>query len=162
MNFCKKPETSETSKVFIRRKKVYVDRLTWAVQRDSCTLMVWNAYTEQYLPGFLWPIILLCLVLSPCLVYLIPPRCVCMHLLAKMDSSEKDYGWSLVKRPIYLLPHFHCSGRGGCSFPTSKRFSSTCQVSYNSVQPWHYLPGNSLRFHRWRVQSYNFKCKSQA
>ena len=160
MNFHKKLETNETSKVFIRRKKVYVDRLTWAVQRESCTIMVWKAYMEQYLLGFLWPIILLCLILSPCLVYLVALLYVCMHLLAKMDSSEKGYGWSLVKRPIYLLPHFHCRGRGGCSVPTSKQFSSTCQVSYNSVQSWHYLPGNSLRSHKWRVQSCNFKCQS--
>ena len=36
--------------------------------------------------------ILLCLVLSPYLVYLRVLACVRAHLLAKMDSSEEAYG----------------------------------------------------------------------
>ena len=44
-----------------------------------------------FLPGFLWPIILLCLVLSPYLVYLRVLPCVRMHLLAKMGSSKEEY-----------------------------------------------------------------------
>lgn len=37
---------------------------------------------------------------------------------------------------------------------TTKQFSSTSWVSYNSSQFQHYLPGENLRFHRFRVQSY--------
>ena len=51
-----------------------------------------NHLHGAFLPGFLWPIILLCLVLSPYLVYLrILPR-VRVRLLAKMNSSEEGYG----------------------------------------------------------------------
>ena len=45
-----------------------------------------------FLLGFLWPIILICLVHSPYLVYLRILPCVCMHVLAKMDSTTKAYG----------------------------------------------------------------------
>ena len=44
-----------------------------------------------FLPGFLWPINLLCLVLSPDLVYLGVPPCARVHLLAK---------WILAERPV--------------------------------------------------------------
>ena len=45
-----------------------------------------------FLPGFLWPVILLCLVLSPYLVYLRVLPCVYVHPLARMDSSEEACG----------------------------------------------------------------------
>ena len=51
-----------------------------------------NHLYEAFLPGFLWPILLLCLVLSPNLVYLRVLPCVRVHLLAKMDSTEEAYG----------------------------------------------------------------------
>ena len=51
-----------------------------------------NHFDGAFFPGFLWPIILLCLVLSPYLVYLRVLPCVHVHLLAKMDSSEEAYG----------------------------------------------------------------------
>ena len=146
--------------MFIRRKKVCVDRLTWAVQRERVVpswyeMLTWSNFfwvSFGQSSCFAWFWVHAWFILFLC--------CVCAHLSAKMYSSKKGYGWSLVKRPIYLLPHFHHSGRGGCSFPTFKQFSS--QVSYNSAQSWHYLPDNSLRSHKWRVQSYNFKCQSQA
>ena len=51
-----------------------------------------NHLYGAFLPGFLWPIILLCLALSLYLVYLrVLPR-VRTHPLAKMDSSEEVYG----------------------------------------------------------------------
>ena len=51
-----------------------------------------NHFYGAFLLGFLWPMILVCLVLSPCLVYLsILPR-MRAHLLVKMDSSEEAYG----------------------------------------------------------------------
>ena len=51
-----------------------------------------NHFYGAFLPGFLWLIILICLVLNPCLVYLRVLPCVRAHLLAKMDSSEEAYG----------------------------------------------------------------------
>ena len=52
-----------------------------------------NHVCGAFLPGFLWTVTLLCLVLSPYLVYLgILPR-VRAHLLAKMDSSEEACGY---------------------------------------------------------------------
>ena len=41
-----------------------------------------------FLLGFLWPIIMICLVRSPYLVHLRILLCVHTHLLAKMDPTE--------------------------------------------------------------------------
>ena len=92
-----KTESSETSKVFIRGKRgaVRVDRhmgrlrgrvLSRALVAVSITCM------GVLLLGFLWPIILICLVQSPHLIYLRILPCVCMHLLAKVDSTTMVYG----------------------------------------------------------------------
>ena len=51
-----------------------------------------NHLYGAFLLGFLWPIILLCLVLSSYLVYLRVLPCMRVHLLAKMDSSKEAYG----------------------------------------------------------------------
>ena len=51
-----------------------------------------NYFYGAFLPGFLWPIILLCLILNPYLVYFRVLPCVHMHLSAKVDSSEEVYG----------------------------------------------------------------------
>ena len=45
-----------------------------------------------FLSSVLWPIILLCLVLSAYLVYLRILPCVQTHLLTEMDSTEEAYG----------------------------------------------------------------------
>ena len=50
-----------------------------------------NHLHGAFLPGSLWPIILIFLVLSLYLVYLRILPCVCAHLLAKMDSGEETY-----------------------------------------------------------------------
>ena len=51
-----------------------------------------NYCYAAFLLGFLWAIILVCLVQSPYLVYLrIFPR-MHTHLLTKMDASEEAYG----------------------------------------------------------------------
>ena len=75
-----KIESSEKSKVFIRKKKYSTCRQTQ------------NHFNGAFPPGFLWPIILLCLVLSLYLVYfrILPSRRV--PLSAKMDSREEAYG----------------------------------------------------------------------
>ena len=49
----------------------------------------WSPLDHQGSP---WPIILICLVLSPYLVYLSVLPCVRVHLLAKMDANEEAYG----------------------------------------------------------------------
>ena len=46
-----------------------------------------------FLLGFLWPIILICLVLSLYLVYRRILPCVHERLSAKMDSTEEAYEW---------------------------------------------------------------------
>ena len=51
-----------------------------------------NHLHGAFLLGFLWPIILLCLVLSLYLVYFSVLPCVHAHVLAKMDSREEAYG----------------------------------------------------------------------
>ena len=51
-----------------------------------------NHFYGAFCLGFLWPIILLCMVLNPYLVYLRVLLCMCVRLLAKMVSSEEAYG----------------------------------------------------------------------
>ena len=51
-----------------------------------------NHLYEAFLLGFLWPIILICLVQSLYLVYFRILSCVCTQLLVKMDSTEEAYG----------------------------------------------------------------------
>ena len=60
---------------------------------------------------------------------------------------------------------------GEFTTPPSKQFLDPSCVSYNSAPFWHYLPGDSVRFHRLRVHFYktvphtnslpNFRCQSQ-
>ena len=52
---------------------------------------LWITY-GAFILGFLGPITLLCLALSPYLVYLQSLPCLCVHLLAKMNSSKDAYG----------------------------------------------------------------------
>ena len=66
-----------------------MDRFSERELRPHGTL---KHFYGAFLLGFLWPITLLCLVLSLYLVYLRVLPCVHMHLLAKMDSSEEAYG----------------------------------------------------------------------
>ena len=61
-------------------------------ERESRPRGCLNHFYGAFLPGFLWPVVLLCLVLSPYLVELRVLPCVRAHLLAKMDSSEEAYG----------------------------------------------------------------------
>ena len=65
-----------------------------------------------FLPVFLWPIILMCLVHSSYLVYLRILPCMCTHLLAKMGSTT--YGQNA---------HWHCS-----PFDLRGAFLCTCGV----------------------------------
>lgn len=63
--------------------------------RETFSLMVvWNTFIQHFFPGFFWPIILLCLVLVPYLVYLRILSDLCTHLCFKMV---------LVKRPMGRL-----------------------------------------------------------
>ena len=51
-----------------------------------------NYFYGAFLPGFLWPVILICLVQSPDLVYLRNLPCMPTHLLDMMDSTKEAYG----------------------------------------------------------------------
>lgn len=62
-------------------------------ERESCPSGSLNHFYGTFFHlGVLWPIILICLVLSPYLVNLRNFPCVCDHLLVKMDSKEEAYG----------------------------------------------------------------------
>ena len=82
--------------VFMRMKKsARVDRQEWT-QRESVRLHGSLNYFYGAFPlGFLWPVLLTCLVHSPYLVYLSILPCVHTRLLAKMYSTKEPYGYSL-------------------------------------------------------------------
>ena len=70
-----------------------MNRLTWVgSERQLHPHSGLYHFHGAFLLGFLWPVIFLCLVLSPYLVYLRILPCVHVYLLAKMDSSEEAYG----------------------------------------------------------------------
>ena len=86
---------SETSKVFIRRKKSkYGQTHRWAQRISPSWWFYYNHFYGHFFQVLLQPIILLCLVLSLYLasLYFRALPCVPTHLLAKMDSSEGAYG----------------------------------------------------------------------
>ena len=64
------------------KKKVHVNRHTWAgSERQLCLRGSLNHLYGAFLLGFLWPVILLCLALSPYLVITQgPPLCVSASL----------------------------------------------------------------------------------
>ena len=71
---------------------VHVDRYTGRLRERFAELRPGGGLNHFYaacLPGFLWPIILLCLVLSLHLVCLRVLQRVRAHLLIKMDSSKE-------------------------------------------------------------------------
>ena len=71
---------------------MYVWKDTWEVsEREPCLHGSLNHLYGAFLPGFLWLIILLCLVLSSYLILLRALSCVHAHILAKIDSSEEAY-----------------------------------------------------------------------
>ena len=84
--------SSETSKAFIRRKNCIV-HVGWLMGelRESCPHGSLNHFYGAFLPGFLWPIFLLCLDLSPYLLYFRIFPCMCMQLSVIMDFSEEAY-----------------------------------------------------------------------
>ena len=86
-------ESSETSKLFNRKKStVCVDRYTSGLRvTASHPHYSLNYFYGTFLPDFLWPVILICLVHSPYLVNLKILPYVCRHLLAK---------WILLKRRL--------------------------------------------------------------
>ena len=87
-----KTESNETSKVFVRRKKSTYGQTHRRNKREQHPQGSLNHLHGTFLPSFVCPIILICLVQSPFLVYLKILSCVQMHLLAKMDSTKEAYG----------------------------------------------------------------------
>jgi len=96
-------QSSETTEVFIGRKKskVLVDRHMGRLI-ESCPHGGLNHSCGAFLSGFLWPIILICLVLSPYLANLRILPCVHVHLSAKTDSRGEAWGRS----PFHLQESF--------------------------------------------------------
>ena len=64
------------------------------LERELCPCGSLNHLRGTFLPGLLWPIILLCLVLSLFLIYLRVLPCV--GHAAKMDSSEEAHGQAVI------------------------------------------------------------------
>ena len=87
-----KTESSDTSKVFIRRRKSTVrvnrhrDRLRERVPP------VWECESRLWSISSGFALALLCRVLSLLFGLSQGPLCVSAHLLAKMDPSEEAYG----------------------------------------------------------------------
>ena len=71
---------------------MWIDTLGGLRERESRPCGGLNHLCVAFLPGFLWPVILLCLVLSPYLVYLRVLPCVRTYAL-KLPSSVS---WLLV------------------------------------------------------------------
>ena len=82
--------SSELQGSLLERKRVRVDRHPDRL-RDSCPCVRLNRLHGASRLGFLWPAVLLCLVLSLHLVYFKDLACVFVYLLAKTDSSEEAY-----------------------------------------------------------------------
>ena len=61
-------------------------------EAESCPCGGLNHFYGAFLPGFLWPIILICLVHSPYLVYLRILPGMHTHLLVKVDPTKKASG----------------------------------------------------------------------
>ena len=104
-----KKESSEVGKVFMKRRKTivhvcrHIDRLRRSVPKSlSHALMAgfsflsffffFNHYYGAFLLVFFWPVILICLVPNPYVVYLSIFSYVHMHLLDKMDSTKEASG----------------------------------------------------------------------
>ena len=83
--------SSETN---VFRKRMLVDRHRDGL-RESCPSGINSLkhFSGAFLSGFLWPIILICLVQSPDLVYLRILECMPTHLLDMMDSTKEPYGY---------------------------------------------------------------------
>ena len=87
-----KTESSEASKVFIKREKMSVcidsrsdsrrERIT-----EWCPCGSLNYFYGAFLLSFLWPIILICLIRGPYLVYQRIHSSVHTHLLAKVEFT---------------------------------------------------------------------------
>ena len=71
-------------------KKVRVD-IRGGLRKTVVSSWWFESLLGAFLLGFLWPVILPCLVPSLYLVYLRVFCCACIRLLAKMDSSEEAY-----------------------------------------------------------------------
>ena len=99
-----KTESSEASKVFIKRKEStvrvnrHMGRLRGRVpELGPCGGL--NRLDRAFLPVFLWPIILICLVHSPYLVHHRTLPCLRTHLLAKIDPTTSIW----VEHPLTSL-----------------------------------------------------------
>ena len=88
----KKWKVVKQVKYFLGAKEyVWIGTHGWA-QRELCPCGSLNHLYGAFLLPFFWPVILLCLVLNPYLVYLRVLPCVSGHHLAKVDSIEEAYG----------------------------------------------------------------------
>ena len=99
MNFHKEMESSENNQVFIRRKNLHVNRLSWVASESRTLMVVWITYMGLPLASHLalW-------APSPYLIY---PKVL---MACTRISQPKRI---LVKRPMI---GWHCLLRGGTPF----------------------------------------------
>ena len=110
-------ESSEASKVVMKRRKsaVRVGRHTGRLRGQVPGLLSQSRgslsnFYGALLPGFLWPIILTCLVHSSYLVHVRILPCVRTSLLAKMDPTLKVSGKaSLDMTPLWPPKSLFCA-----------------------------------------------------
>ena len=90
-----------------KNSTVHVDRHKGRLREgvpESCPHGSFNYFYGAFLLGFLWPIILICLVHSPYLIHFKILPCVHTHLLDKTDFTEKAYEWGTSLDTILLWP----------------------------------------------------------
>ena len=124
--------------------------------------------------GFLWPVIFLCLVLSPYLVYLRVLPYGCAHLLAKMDFSEEGFGQVDIT-PFLTSKEAFCACIAGKVSSTSRMrnmwslsfiwaglFSRSCYFGISvhrgqtpAAQPGAHLSPASLGIDCWGVYTFS-------
>ena len=86
-----KTESRETRNVFIGREEYSICGKTQRDSHEVSPLQQVKSLTWGFSSGFLLFGLLICLVQSPCFVYLRIRPCVRKRLLGKMDSTEEVY-----------------------------------------------------------------------
>ena len=108
-----------------------------------CTHGSLDCLHGAFLPVFLWPIILVCLVYSPYLVYLRILPCMCMDLLAKMDPTKKASGKNISSHNLQGAFSMHVWPRRSLDLGNEKYVILAGPNQFSSVQFSHSVVSNS-------------------
>ena len=103
MNFHKETECSEESKVFLRRKRVCVNRYTQAnLEKELHSPVGLNHLCRAYFVGFLWSIILLC-QFWVCVCFVLGSSHVCICISEPKWILAKGLMGKLTSLPFFLF-----------------------------------------------------------